>query len=113
MTDGLASLNLSLFDSPRVCPELQPESDARPLPLLTHIKKTRSGRDILVCSVHPVPAEALRIASDKGLAVFSPREIDIMRGCHPDLVDKIIEVKTIFPGADVAKVMHEQSEAAR
>jgi hypothetical protein len=113
MTDGLASLNLSLFDTPKLCQDSPPEAGDKPRPLLTHIKKTRSGRDILVCSVHPAPAEALEFAVKQGLALFTPQEIEVMRGCSSDLVDKIIEVKTIFPGADVAKVMHEQSEAAR
>jgi len=111
MSDGLSSLNLSLFDTAKSCSE-NPGATDQPAPVITRIKKTRSGRDILVCSVAPSPAEAMKIASDLGLALFTPAEIETMRGCHADLVDKIIEVKVVFPGADVAKVIQEQTEAA-
>lgn len=111
MSDGLASLNLSLFDSPKSCPEQS--GSEQMAPVITRIKKTRSGRDILVCSVRPSPADAVRMSIDLGLALFTPTEIDTMRGCHADLVDKIIEVKLTFPGAEVAKIIQEHSEAAR
>lgn len=112
MSDGLSSLNLSLFDAPKALPGQADQGEDQPAPVITRIKKTRSGRDILVCSVCPAPPDALKIASDLGLALFTPAEIETMRGCHADLVDKIIEVKVVFPGADVAKVIQEQTEAA-
>lgn len=107
MNDGLATLNLSLFDMPKPAPASTDLTDDN-LPLLTRIKKTRSGKDILVCSVHPIPDEVLKSAEKQGLAVFSPVEIETMRNCHPALVDRILEVKIVFPGASVESVIQEE-----
>lgn len=112
MTEGLSSLNLSLFDAPKTDPFPPKATEPAQVPFTVHIKKTRSGRDILVCTVQPAPDSALKMAADQGLALFLPREIELMRGCPSDLVDKIIEIKTIFPGADVAKVITDHPEAA-
>lgn len=103
--DGLAQLNLSLFDTSKPSAAAGPSEPIAPL--LTRIKKTRSGRDILVCSIHPIPDEALQVADKQGLAIFSPVEIEIMMDCHPTLVDKIIETKIVFPGANVEDVIQE------
>lgn len=113
MTDGLSSLNLSLFDAPKADPIPEKATDPAQEQLIVHIKKTRSGRDILVCTVQPAPDSALKMAAEQGLALFFPRDIELMRGCPADLVDKIIEIKSIFPGSDVSEIIHDHPEAGR
>ena len=101
MQPGLFSLDLTHYDAAKAP---QPSADAAP-DFILRIKKTRSGRDILVCSKHPAPPEAVKDAEKEGLALFTFHEVDLMRGCHPDLVAQIISVKIVMPGADVRQIV--------
>jgi hypothetical protein len=97
-------VNLSLFDTPAEAPAPVPP----PEPEITFIlKKTRSGRDIMVCSASPAPAHIVERAAIMGLPLFTGPEIMIMKNCPPEMVDHILAVKNTFAGADVEQIILE------
>ena len=103
MQQGLLGLDLAQYDTP--APAQAPAEELPPF--LLHIKKTRAGQDILVCSKHPAPPAAIDEATQQGLALFTFHEVDLMRGCHPDLVTQIVLVKVSMPGADVRQIIQQ------
>jgi hypothetical protein len=105
MTDGLAALQLSMFDAPAAA-----ATQAAPIAapdFTVMIKRTRSGQDILVCSADPAPQSVIDRAGRDGLALFTFREIDAMRQCDQDLARKIIAAKLTFHGCSVTSIMQD------
>ena len=97
---SLPGVNLSLFEEPaRVEPK-------RPEYLLT-VRQTKSGTDIMVCTVHPAPPAAIAEAAEKGIPLFTGVEIQRMRQCLPEVVPYIMEVKRVFPGSSVESIIND------
>lgn len=103
MQQGLFSLDLSNYDT--TAEPTRSEPVEMPAAFLLRLKKTRAGQDILVCSQHPAPQAAIDEADQKKLPLFTFHEVDLMRGCDPELVKQIVMVKLTIPGADVRQII--------
>jgi len=71
---------MSLFDGiPLDCAEPSANAVPRNLPdgtgHLLAIKRNSRGQEILLCSIHPAPAEAITEADKRGLILFTFREL--------------------------------------
>jgi len=93
---GINALNLEMFDT-----------KSRPVEALLHLKKTRSGHDILLCTKDPAPASAIRESRQTGLALFTVREVGLLRDVDLETVRAVVAVKREFPEADVLKCLRE------
>lgn len=111
MTDGLASLQLAMFDS-APAPEPQIPAPIAAPDFTVLIKRTLSGQDILICSADPAPQAVVDRAALDGLALFTFAEVDRMRDCDRDLVGKIIDAKLTFPGCRVDAVIQDTEAPA-
>ena len=98
-------MNLSLFEDPA------PITPQKPKGYLVTIRQTKSGADIMVCTVHPPPAEAIEEAKAKGLSLFTGTEIQRMRQCPPEMVPYIMETKRVFPGSTIEQIINQMERA--
>jgi len=71
------------------------------------IKQTRAGRDLMLCSVEPFPAEAINRAEREGLPLFGPGELARLANLDQQSVDAILLSKQIFTGATVERCLRE------
>ncbi|MCP3177279.1 hypothetical protein MJO47_09230 [Desulfuromonas sp. KJ2020] len=82
-------------------PEKQPE-------LLVKLTKTRAGHDIYLCTIHPAPQHVIDQAAAEDIPLFTAPEIARMRDCLPEMVDHVLSVKRVFPGAVVEEIINEK-----
>jgi len=109
---GLSSLNLSKYDTP-VKGEVQPgpakaagQGGVGEACQLVTIKRTSTGEEILLCMADPAPPEALAEAEKLGMALFTPSEIPHIKAAaavEPGYIEKLIEIKLVFPGFRVRR----------
>ena len=106
MTEGLQTLNLSLFDTPTQQPVAEDPQPVEP-DYTVHIKSTRAGVDILVCSKHPAPPEVIAEAHGRGMALFTFDEIPHLAGADQEMIEAILAIKTVFQGCHVLDVINQ------
>ena len=106
---NLYDLNLELFDVPVTPAPAAPVAvEPKPEPrYLVTLRQTKTGKDIMVCTVHPAPPEAIAEAAEKNLPLFTAPEIRIMSTCLPEMVDHILEAKRVFPGITIQSIIDE------
>lgn len=75
------------------------------------IRKTKAGRDIMVCTAKVAPQAVVDEAKAMGIPLFVAREIERMRHCHPDQVEHIIATKITFPGCTVESILNQEIPA--
>lgn len=98
------NLDLSEFDTPVSPPAPKKEADADYH--IISIKKTSNGKEILLCTTDPAPPEAIEESKKLKLPLFTVEEIFPMRAAaakDPGFIDRIIDVKTVFPAARVKR----------
>jgi hypothetical protein len=96
---GLQQLDLSGYDAQR--PVLRQDDGPDPLDFVVRLTRTRAGHDIYVCTAYPAPPEAVALANKDGIPLFTPPEIEQMKGCDPQLVEQVLAIKRQFPGSVV------------
>ena len=69
------------------------------------IKTTRSGRQIMLCSVEPPPKGAVDQATKAGFPLFVASEIARMVDLDPKTVDSILVAKTAAPGCNIDEII--------
>lgn len=57
--------------------------------------KTGGGRKVYIASTK----EIVERKQKEGEAWFTPEEVENLKGKHPEMVEKVIDAKEIFPGA--------------
>jgi hypothetical protein len=69
------------------------------------IRQTKSGRHIAVCYADTVPPSILAEATALGLAMYTTKEIAIMRELEllPEQADVFTDVKELWPGATITE----------
>ena len=73
------------------------------------IKTTRAGKQIMLCSIDPAPAEAINQAMSAGFPLFVASEIAQMVDIDAETLDAILLAKTEFPGCRVEQVLKDTS----
>jgi hypothetical protein len=107
ISNSLTGVDLSLFDVPVPVVVAAAPLVAAVQGYLVTMRQTRSGKDIMVCTVHPAPAGAIAEAAAKKLPLFTGPEIRIMATCLPEMVDHILEAKRVFPGITIQQIINE------
>jgi len=90
---------LDQYDTPREA--FSPE-------FICTIKTSRSGRQIMLCSVDPAPKAAVDQAVKAGFPLFVASEIAQMADIDAATLDTIVLVKTEFPGCRVEQVLRDK-----
>ena len=91
---------LDKYDTPR-------RSDEKPVDLdfICTIKTTRSGKQIMLCTIDPAPQAAVDLATEAGFPLFVASEIAKMIDIDAETLDAILLAKTEFPGCRVDDVI--------
>ena len=97
----------SLFDQLNKYDDRPQAQQPAPIPFTCVVKKTRAGRDLMLCSVEPFPIEAIQRAEREGLPLFGPSELAKLSNLDADSVDAILLSKEIFTGATVERCLRE------
>lgn len=105
---------MSLFDLRPIEPEPSKTEPVKPVTQREYVvlmRQTKSGREIMVCTAAVAPADVVAEAKAKGLPLFTGTEIQLMRGCLPEMVEHILVAKIAFPGCSVQQIINGNVEA--
>jgi len=92
---------LDQYDTPRM-------AEPAALEFVCTLKSTRSGKQIMLCSVDPPPQSAVDQAMKAGFPLFVASEIAEMVDIDAQTLDAILLAKTEFPGCRVEEVLRKE-----